>query len=126
MPLRESFVNAAASVVPSVLAGAPPVGVNDPVPVTRTPAGCGSEGLNAREIGSPDTFPPALLTLALIEARPDARGPVGSNAVTSTPITPRVSSPLGFVTDTTGGVVSVAVTPRRLRKKWGPLPPPIP
>src|SRR5262245_40223734 len=120
MPLRDAFVNAAASVVPAVLPGAPPVGVKDPVPVTTTPAGCGSEWSNWREIGSPDTVPPVLLTLALIEARPDATGPVGSNAVISTPITPRISSSLGFVTDTTGGVVSVALAARRLRKKCGP------
>ena len=115
----EMLVNAVASVVPSVLPGAPPVGVNDPVPVTATPAACGSEGLNAREIGSPDTVPPALLTLALIEARPDATGPSGSNAVTSTPITPRISSPLGFVTDTTGGVVSVAVSCPKTQEEVG-------
>src|SRR6188474_1734768 len=126
MPLRDPLVNAAASVVPAVLPGVPPVGVKDPVPVTTTPAGSGSEWSNARVIGSADTVPPALLTLALIEERPDATGPVGSNAVISTAITPRISSPLGFVTDTTGGVVSVTLAPRILRKKCGPLPTPIP
>src|SRR5215203_5111970 len=125
MPLRDPLVNAIASVVPAGLPGAPPVGVKDPVAVTTTPAACGNEWSSSRETGF-DTVPPALLTLALIDARPDATGPFGSNAVTSTPITPRISSAPGFVTETAGFVVSVALAARRLRKKCGPSPTPIP
>ena len=62
---------------------------------------CGDVVLSHHPAGL-ETRQPGAVTLALIESRPDATGPVGSNAVASTPITPRISSPLGFVTDTTG------------------------